>query len=142
MKSKLLFVAACSTLTLGLQIPVQAQEANAPWKPQITDCAAFFGVWAQSDSSSADTYRVLNTAFVTYAKHVYAPSDPDADMAKSRRGIGMMLHSVRKGDDKEAVNRQMQTCLALLKKAEQELWPRLSDAQKASAPKVAAQIIR
>jgi hypothetical protein len=142
MKFKLSTLVVACALTVGSQLSAHSQDAGLPWKPQITDCAAFFGVWAQSDSSSADTYRLLNTAFVTYAKYVYAPGEPDVDMAKSRRGIGMMLHSVRKGDDKDAVNRQMQTCLSLLKKAEQELWPRLSDVQKASAPRVAAQIIR
>jgi hypothetical protein len=119
-----------------------AQDMKATWAPQITDCAAFFGVWAQSDSASADTYRVLNTSFMAYSKYVYFPDLPDAEMAKSRRRIAMLLHSVRKGEDPQAVSKQMQLCLSLLKKAESDLWPRLPEDERKKVAKVAKDIIR
>jgi hypothetical protein len=119
-----------------------AQDMKSTWAPQITDCAAFFGVWAQSDSASAETYRVLNTSFLAYSKYVYFPDLPDAEMAKSRRRIAMLLHSVRKGEDPQAVSKQMQLCLNLLKKAETDLWPRLPEDERKKVAKVAKDIIR
>jgi hypothetical protein len=125
-----------------LSTAATAQDMKTIWAPQITDCAAFFGVWAQSDSASADTYRVLNTSFLAYSKYVYFPDVPDVEMAKSRRRIAMLLHSVRKGEDPQAVSKQMQLCLNLLKKAEVDLWPRLPEDERKKVPKVAKDIIR
>jgi predicted transcriptional regulator len=118
---------------------LQAQDLKTTWAPQVTDCSAFFGVWGQSDSSAADTYKAMSGAFVTYAKQVHGPLDTDAELAKSRRKMASMLHQARKGEveSKEEVSKQVKLCLATLKKAEQELWPKLSAIQKQETPKLA-----
>jgi hypothetical protein len=141
LKSKCLRLIVSGFFAL-LSTAATAQDMKTIWAPQITDCAAFFGVWAQSDSASADTYRVLNTSFLAYSKYVYFPDVPDVEMAKSRRRIAMLLHSVRKGEDPQAVSKQMQLCLNLLKKAEVDLWPRLPEDERKKVPKVAKDIIR
>jgi uncharacterized membrane protein YccC len=117
---------------------LQAQDLKAVWAPQVTDCAAFFGVWGQSDSSAAETYKAMSSALVTYAKQVHGPLDTDPELAKSRRKMASMLHQGRKGEaeSKEAVSKQVRLCLATLKTAEQDLWPRLSAAQKQETPKL------
>jgi predicted transcriptional regulator len=117
---------------------VQAQDLKATWAPQVTDCSAFFGVWGQSDSSSADTYKSMSAAFATYAKQVHGPGESDAELMKSRRKMASMLHQARKGEaeSKEAVAKQVTLCLSTLKNAEQDLWPRLSAAQKQETPKL------
>jgi hypothetical protein len=119
-------------------VSIQAQDLKATWAPQVTDCSAFFGVWGQSDSSAAETYKAMSTAFVTYAKQVHGPLDTDAELAKSRRKMASMLHQARKGEaeSKEEVSKQVKVCLATLKKAEQELWPKLSAVQKQETPKL------
>jgi hypothetical protein len=136
------FIAAAIALAspmLQAQAQSQTQELKAAWAPQVTDCSAFFGVWGQSDSSAADTYKAMSSAFATYAKQVHGPVDTDIELTKSRRKMASMLHQARKGEaeSKEAVSRQVTLCLATLKKAEQDLWPRLSSAQKQETPKLA-----
>jgi hypothetical protein len=79
-------------------VSLQAQELKTTWAPQVTDCSAFFGVWGQSDSSAAETYKAMSTVFVTYSKQVHGPLDTDAELAKSRRKMASMLHQARKGD--------------------------------------------
>jgi chitinase len=122
---------------------VQAQDLKAAWAPQVTDCTAFFGVWAQSDSSSADTYKAMNGALLTYSKLVHGSAEAEVELTKSRRKMASMLHQARKADSdggdadsKQAVSKQVSLCLATLKKAEQELWPRLSTLQKQETPKL------
>jgi uncharacterized membrane protein YccC len=124
-------------LALG-SASLQAQDLKATWAPQVTDCSAFFGVWGQSDSSAADTYKAMSSAFIIYATHVHGPLDTDAELAKSRRKMASMLHQARKGEaqSKEEVSRQVSLCLATLKKAEQDLWPKLSALQKSETPKL------
>jgi hypothetical protein len=119
-------------------VSIQAQDLKATWAPQVTDCSAFFGVWGQSDSSAAETYKAMSTVFVTYSKQVHGPLDTDAELAKSRRKMASMLHQARKGEaeSKEEVSKQVKVCLATLKKAEQELWPKLSAIQKQETPKL------
>jgi hypothetical protein len=116
----------------------QAQDLKSTWAPQVTDCSAFFGVWGQSDSSAAETYKAMSTVFVTYSKQVHGPLDTDAELAKSRRKMASMLHQARKGDaeSKEEVSKQVKLCLATLRKAEQDLWPKLSAVQKQETPKL------
>jgi hypothetical protein len=116
----------------------QAQDLKSTWAPQVTDCSAFFGVWGQSDSSAAETYKAMSTVFVTYSKQVHGPLDTDAELAKSRRKMASMLHQARKGDaeSKEEVTKQVKLCLATLRKAEQDLWPKLSAVQKQETPKL------
>jgi hypothetical protein len=119
-------------------VSLQAQELKTTWAPQVTDCSAFFGVWGQSDSSAAETYKAMSTVFVTYSKQVHGPLDTDAELAKSRRKMASMLHQARKGDaeSKEEVSKQVKLCLMTLKKAEQDLWPKLSAVQKQETPKL------
>lgn len=117
---------------------LQAQDLKATWAPQVTDCSAFFGVWGQSDSSAADMYKAMSAVFVTYAKQVHGPLDIDAELAKARRKMASMLYQARKGEveSKEAVSKQVKLCLETLKKAEQDLWPKLSALQKLETPKL------
>jgi hypothetical protein len=126
---------ACSTV----HSQAQNQDLKAAWAPQVTDCSAFFGVWGQSDSSAADTYKAMSIAFATYARQVHGTVETDIELMKSRRKMASMLHQARKGeiDSKAAVSMQVTLCLATLKKAEQELWPGLSTKQKQETPKLA-----
>jgi hypothetical protein len=134
-----LLAAAIAMASLTVQAQAQNQDLKAAWAPQVTDCSAFFGVWGQSDSSAADTYKAMSIAFTTYARQVHGPVDTDIELTKSRRKMATMLHQARKGetDSKAAVSMQVTLCLATLKKAEQDLWPGLSTKQKQETPKLA-----
>jgi hypothetical protein len=115
-----------------------AQDLKATWAPHVTDCSAFFGVWGQSDSSAAETYKAMSVAMATYSKQVHGAGEVDAELMQSRRRMASMLHQARKGEveSKEAVAKQTSLCLATLKKAEQDLWPKLSAIQKQETPKL------
>jgi hypothetical protein len=127
-----------ATLLLTASQVCTAQDLKATWAPQVTDCSAFFGVWGQSDSSAAETYKAMSLAMATYAKQVHGASDVEAELMQSRRRMASMLHQARKGEveSKEAVSKQTSLCLATLKKAEQDLWPKLSAIQKQDTPKL------
>jgi uncharacterized membrane protein YccC len=131
-------IALGASAVIATSPALNAQDLKSTWAPQVTDCSAFFGVWGQSDSSAADTYKSMSEVFVAYAQQVHGPLDTDAELAKSRRKMASMLHQARKGEaeSKEDVSKQVRLCLATLKKAEQELWPRLSAAQKQQTPKL------
>jgi hypothetical protein len=138
------FSVLATAFAFGSPTPIHAQDLKAAWAPQVTDCTAFFGVWAQSDSSSAETYKAMNGALLTYSKLVHGSAEAEVELTKSRRKMATMLHQARKADgdgsvdaeSKQAVSKQVSLCLATLKKAEQDLWPRLSAVQKQETPKL------
>jgi hypothetical protein len=141
MRSKLISLAVVTVAAVftTANVPaLHAQDLKSTWAPHVTDCSAFFGVWGQSDSSGADTYKAMSAAFATYARQVHGPADTDAELTKSRHKMASMLHQARKGEaeSKENVSAQVRLCLVTLSKAEQELWPKLTAAQKQETPKL------
>jgi hypothetical protein len=122
-----------AVLLIAISPLLLAQDLKATWAPHVTDCSAFFGVWGQSDSSAA-----MSVAMATYSKQVHGAGEVDAELMQSRRRMASMLHQARKGEveSKEAVAKQTSLCLATLKKAEQDLWPKLSAIQKQETPKL------
>jgi hypothetical protein len=109
--------------------------ADEGFTPHLTDCATFFGLLAQSQSNSSGSFRSLASAFSTYAVEVIPSKDLASELEKSKQRIGLLVSESRSKNDESGVAKQTEICFAVLKSAETELWPRLTELSKLLTPK-------
>lgn len=123
-------------LLIAFAKPSAAVEKLEDFKPNLTNCAVFFGILSQAKTDNAPRFKSMAFLFSSYSTTVIPPSDIDKELAESRKNIGELLKNSRDGNNQEVISNQFSTCMDTLKKAEEVLWPKLSEINKSLTPKI------
>ncbi len=104
--------------------------------PHLTDCASFFGLLSQAPIKDSIGFRTMVASFSTYAVEVVPRTELDAELEKSKRRISTLVTDAKLKNDQGEIAKQADTCFAILKKAEVELWPKLPELSKLLTPRI------
>lgn len=95
----------------------------------------FFGLLSKGSSEKTEQFKSLEFIYSAYAVEVY-PFELDARLTASNKRIVTLIQHAKDYDDKKLVDDQTTLCFDALRKAEDELWPKLSSPLQDLIPKI------
>lgn len=113
-----------------------ADENTNKFTPQLTDCAAFFGLLSQSNTERTAQFKSMAFVFSSYSTEVITAEKIDKEVSKSMTKISAIVKEAERTDNNEAVSNLVSSCMNTLEIAEKELRPKMSELSKSLTPKI------